>query len=121
MPIVTIVTGVLLIVLGVGGYVMTEAPTSLIPAGFGVLLAVFGAVASRERYRMHAMHGAVLVGLLGLIGALVRVIPAAVSGEIALPRAFAMQVAMGVICAAYVALCVKSFIDARRRRKAAAG
>jgi hypothetical protein len=118
-PIVTVITGVLLIGLGAVGYLLTEAPTSLIPAGFGVFLVVLGALANREKLRMHAMHGAVLIGLLGLIGALVRVVPAALSGEIALPRAFAMQVVMAVICAIYVALCVKSFIDARRRRKAA--
>ena len=67
----TIVFGVLLIVLGVASFVLTGAshPTSLIPAGFGLVLALSGALASGDdaKKRMLWMHIAVTVGLVGFI------------------------------------------------------
>ncbi len=73
MPTTSIVSGVLLILIGIAGYVFSIADgntslTALIPAAFGLLLVVFGALAkSNESLRKHLMHAAVLVGLLGFI------------------------------------------------------
>ena len=111
-----------MIALGLIGYLPhQESWTALIPALFGAVLLVLGAVGLRENARKHAMHAAAGVGVVGFIGAAARLIPAALSGEIKLPLAFAMQVAMAVVCGAFVGLCIKSFVDARRRRQQAGG
>ena len=71
----TLIFAGLLILLGVGGYAAASAgvmgakasPTALIPAVVGILIGICGVVALRESLRKHAMHGAVLVGLLGCL------------------------------------------------------
>jgi membrane-bound ClpP family serine protease len=117
---IAIVFGAILIVLGVGGYLATMISwTALIPAILGVILLLLGLLARQEKMRMHAMHGAALVGLVGILGGGWRVIAALRSDNPINELAFGMNVAMAVTCAIFLALCVKSFIDARRRRKAA--
>ncbi len=67
----TVVFGVLLTLLGVGTYSVTSphAPTSLIPAVFGVLLILCGSLAKTEdtKKRMVWMHIAVTLGLVGFL------------------------------------------------------
>src|SRR5258708_27140259 len=95
------------------------SPTALIPAAFGVLLAIFGVLARDDKRRKMAMHVAVVVGLLGFLGTLSGLIklPTLLSGGIVQrPAAVIAQSIMAVLMAIYVALCVKPFIDARRRR-----
>ena len=112
------VFGALLIILGIGGYFVAEpalrSPTALIPAIAGGLLIVFGAIALRPNLRMHAMHGAALVGLLGFIAPMGRVIPKAIQGSPPHGLALFSQLAMAILCLAFVLLCVRSFIAARR-------
>jgi len=120
----TIGFGVVLILLGLGGYFGSGmvSPTALIPAAFGLLLVVFGAMARDDKRKKMAMHIAVLVGLLGFLGTvsgLVKLPTLLSGGEVARPMAVAAQSIMAVLMAIYVALCVKSFIDARRRRAGA--
>jgi hypothetical protein len=114
----TIVFGLLLTLLGLGGYMLTGTSsfTALIPALFGLLLIVLGFVARSDAVRKHAMHAAVIVGLVGFIGALFSLLRT----PIALRSAAAVysQVAMVLLTAVFVGLCVKSFIDARRARAA---
>jgi len=114
---ISIIFGVLLILLGVGSYFGTGVPsvTALIPAAFGVVLAVLGRVAFRESARKHAMHAASVVGLLGVVGALARPVKAALGGEFAMSAAAVSQLLMALLCAVFLGLCVKSFVDARRR------
>jgi hypothetical protein len=117
-PGITIGIGVLLIVIGLAGYFPEQkSMTALIPAGFGVVLLILGSLAFQEKMRKHAMHIAVLVGLLAFLGGVVMLIITALKGTIERPLAFGMTVAMTAICGTFVALCVKSFIDARRRRQ----
>jgi uncharacterized membrane protein (UPF0136 family) len=121
MPTTTIVTGVLLIVLGIVGYVGTgsEHPTALIPAGFGIALAVCGFLAKAPERRKLFMHIAVTLGLLGFIGTvmgLVKVVRMAAGETIARPEAAESQAVMAFICLIFVGLCVKSFINARKAR-----
>ena len=63
--------GLALIGLGAWGYLGATAGhaslTALIPAAVGGLLLACGLVALREGLRMHAMHAAALVGLLGTL------------------------------------------------------
>ena len=96
----TIIFGLILIALGILGYTGAETSptptepdtvaagesaaeaadvekpkksvTALIPAFVGAIIAVCGVVALSEGMRMHAMHGAVLVGLLGCLAGLGR-------------------------------------------------
>jgi fluoride ion exporter CrcB/FEX len=120
----TIAFGVVLIALGLGGYFGTDrvSLTALIPAAFGVLLVVFGALARDEKRRKMAMHIAVVVGLLGFLGTVSGLIelPTLISGgTVARPAAVISKSIMAALMAVYVAMCVKSFIDARRRRASA--
>lgn len=121
----TIGYGALLTALGVGGFVATGSThlTALIPAGFGVVALGFGLLARREKYRMHAMHGAVLVGLLGFLGTARSLgkLPVLLSGgDLERPVAVVAQLIMAVLSAGYVAFSVRSFIQARQARQAAA-
>ena len=120
----TIVFGVVLIVLGVGSYFGTNmvSPTALIPAAFGLLLIVFGVLARDEKRRKMAMHIAVTVGLLGFLGTitgLLKLFTMLAGGEVARPTAVVAQSIMAILMLVYVGMCVKSFIDARRRRAGA--
>jgi len=65
--------------------------------------------------RASAMHAAVVVGLLGFFAtayALVELGQLVVEKQAILARAM-----MAVLCGAFVGMSIKSFLDARRRRK----
>lgn len=124
MAVPTLITAVLLIIVGVVGYSAqdpgTVSPTALIPAYFGAALALCGLLAFNDKLRKHAMHLAAMIGLFGVIGGFMPIVrqisktgtfdptkPAAISG-----------ILMIVICLAFVGLCVRSFIQARKARQA---
>jgi hypothetical protein len=119
--------GILLTVVGVVGYVLTErvSTTALIPTWFGIALLVLGVLAYKDSLRKHAMHLAALVGLVGFLGSAAMGLPKLATllsgGEVERPAAVLSQSLMAVCCAVFVGLCVKSFIDARRARNRAAG
>lgn len=124
MPAITIIIGVMLILIGVGGYgyaasTGNASPTALIPSAIGLLIAVLGGIATKENLRKHAMHGAILIALLGFLGTVMG-IPKAVSllqgAQIERPAAAISQTLTSILCLILVALGVKSFIDARRNR-----
>ena len=121
MPRITLLIALCLIVIGLVGCLMSGAPTSLIPTGIGVLSAICGIVAVRkEDLRMHAMHGAALLGLLIIMGTAssVQKYLKLIGGEdIARPLAVKMQVLVLAISVLYMIFAIKSFIDARRLRK----
>ena len=121
---VTIGFGVLLIALGVWGYVATgsEHPTALIPCYFGLVLAVCGVLANSEnaKRRMLWMHIAVTVGLLGFLGTIPAVVDLIrMARGVAFPHPIAVEekAGMSLLCLIFVALCVRSFIAARRSRR----
>lgn len=104
-----------LIVTGVVGYVATDrqSATALIPAFLGLLLLALGWLARNEGSRKHAMHAVsvlALLGLVGTIGGLIRLL-----GGTTTPAAIS-QGLTAILSGALLALCVKSFLDARRRR-----
>ena len=109
--------GLILIVLGIASYVLTDRTslTALIPAAFGAVLVVCALVARNEAARRHAMHAAVAIGLIGALAALGRGVPAALGGD-AMRPAVLSQLVMGVLLLIYVGLGVQSFIAARRAR-----
>lgn len=115
--------GLLLILLGVGGYAASGAAslTALIPAGFGLVLALTGFLARDPSRRKLMMHIAATVGILGFLGSargLAR-LGAVVAGEpVERPAAIVAQSIMAVLCLLFTFLCVRSFINARRSRTA---
>jgi 4-amino-4-deoxy-L-arabinose transferase-like glycosyltransferase len=127
----TMIAGVLLILIGFQSFFSGTpnpdtgkvSPTALIPAAIGGLLGVLGALALiGPGVRKHAMHLAAMVGLFGVFGGFMPLIRQASKGNPLDPTAPAALAGlmMSLICAAFVALCVKSFIDARKDREAAA-
>jgi hypothetical protein len=122
---VTLVFAVLLAALGAISYVGTgsQHPTALIPTWFGLALGVFGflAISPSESRRKIFMHINVTIGLLGFIGAAVRAAQefahASATGKGPDPIAVGAQLTMAALLLVYVALCVRSFIAARRARK----
>lgn len=120
---VTIAFGVLMIILGIAGFVATgaEHKTALIPAFAGALLGAAGFVALNPNLRKHAMHGAATIALLGFFGTIsgvIKLIKWGLGTEPARPAAVVSQAIMAVLCAIFVALCINSFIAARRSRQA---
>lgn len=123
---VTILVGVTLMLLGIGFYILAgeSSITALIPTFFGLPIFAFGLVARDEWKRKHAMHAAVLFGLLGFLGSFLMGFPRwkmLMSGaEVPRPLAAREMLAMAIVCGVFVVLCVKSFIDARKAREATA-
>ena len=109
--------GVLLSLLGGILYAMAEVKsvTALIPSFIGIALILLGLLARKENMRMHAMHLAALIGLVGFAGGAFMGIRGLTTDRPA--TVWGGSFAMAVLCGAFVALCVKSFIDARRARK----
>ena len=121
MPRIIFSFAAIFIVLGVGAYfgTGTQSWTALIPAIFGVLLALAGGFSLKSL--KHGGHMAALLGVLGFLGTAKGLItlPALFAGApVERPVAAVVQAVMAVLCAVFVALCVKSFIDARRGKQA---
>lgn len=119
----TVTFGVILILLGIFGFVTTgsHAPTALIPAFVGLLLAIFGFLAITEdaKKRMLYMHIAVTLGLLGFLGTAKSIydyICLLQGRQFPHPIAVEEKAAMAVLLLIFVVLCVRSFIAARRAR-----
>lgn len=112
----TIALGVALVIVGGGITLLSDSDsvTSLIPAFVGIVFVVLG-VAARvwERGSRHVMHASVALALLLVLASIGTVAARGASGW-----ALASQVATIVLCAGYVALGVRSFIQTRRAREA---
>ncbi len=99
-----------------------RSPTALIPAFVGVILLLCGLVALNEGLRKHAMHFAVVIGLLGFLAGAGRGamgLAKMVSADSSLNyRSMTFVWLMALLCGLFVILCVNSFIAARKRRTA---
>lgn len=117
MPATTRLFGLILIVLGIASYTMTgrTSITALIPAFFGAALVVCALLARKETARKHAMHAAVAIGMVGMLASLTRALPAALRGDAGRPAVIA-QLVMGGLLLVYVAMGVRSFVEARKAR-----
>lgn len=115
----TLSLGILLIILGLASYFGTgrESITAMIPAFFGLVFVGLAMLSAVESIKKHVMHAAVGFALLGLIGS-ARGIPGLIDiigGEIVeRPVAIYAQVAMLLMCLAYIVSAVKSFREARK-------
>ena len=111
--------GAALMVVGVGGYMLTHgvSRTALIPAVIGAVLIVLGYLGQVERLRRHAMHGAMLVALIGIVGSArgLMQLPALLSGEVvARPAAVYAQSITTVALLILLIAGIRSFVAARR-------
>jgi len=121
----TLVLAVLLVALGLAGYLGTGSlhPTALIPAWIGLALGIFGflAISPNEKRRKLFMHINVTIALLGFIGSAVEAIRgyvhATAQGVAPDQIALASKVTLAGLLFIYVILCVRSFIAARRSGK----
>jgi tellurite resistance protein TehA-like permease len=127
---VTIGFGAILSLLGVFGYFHAEPElrslTALIPLAFGLGLIACGAVVlSKPSLRMHVMHVAVLLGLVGFLAAAGRwlsKLPVVLTDDKTVDKFPVRMVgAMAIVCLVYTCVCVASFVSARRRRKVGEG
>ncbi len=116
MPQFTILVAFVLIALGLGGYFGTgqTSVTALIPAFFGLAIGLSGMLATKQEMRKHAMHAAVTLALLGLIGSAWRALPILFDKAAEVGVAVYMQLAMAAVCIVFVIFCVRSFIAARK-------
>ena len=130
MPVIAIVMGLLLCLDGIAGeahHMMTAtgedarlAPTALIPLFVGLIFVALGAASlAKPTLRKHFMHALAAIALLSALAAAGRLASTWTKPGVS-PVARGSQVAMALLCAATVGLCVKSFVDARRAREAAA-
>jgi len=123
MPTLAIVFGLILDAIGLTAYFASGAHsiTALIPAFLGTPILLCGLLANFiPGIRMHVMHVAALFGLLGTLGGLGMGLPklgGLLAGTLERPMAPIIQISMGMVSLIFLALCVKSFIDARRARK----
>ena len=120
---IAIFFGVLLSVLGPVLYFLSDAqrqsPTMFIPTGFGVALILCGVLAMKEKFRMHAMHVAALLGLVGFAIPAFRVVKEKIDkgSEFEFTLSMQGQTAMAVLCLLFLLLCIRSFILVRMARK----
>lgn len=119
---VTILLGAMLVLLGLVGFFGTGGShaTALIPAGFGAVFLLLGLLGLKESLRKHVMHlsaAVALLGLLGTAGGAVKLVQWAAGEETARPVAAIAQAIMATLLVVYLGLSVKSFIDARLRRR----
>jgi hypothetical protein len=123
---VTLVFAVLLVAVGLIGYIGTGSQhvTALIPAWFGLALGVCGllSISPSEARRKLFAHINVTIGLVGFIAAVVVAIQGYLSarakGLVPDQIALASKLTMAGLLLVYVILCVRSFIAARAARKA---
>ena len=120
MPNTTLTFAFTYLVLGIGGFVLTGSThkTALIPGIFGVLFLIFGLLARKDNLRKHAMHAAVLVALLALLGTAkaLAYLPDLFRGTSEKPAAVITQSLNAGLSILYIFLAVRSFIQARRAR-----
>jgi hypothetical protein len=120
---VTLVFAVVFVALGLVGFIGTgsEHYTALIPALLGLLLGIFGALSLSPNpgRRKLFMHINVTLGLLGFLGTamgLIQWFQMLAGATVKNPPATESKAIMALLCVIYVALCIRSFIAARKAR-----
>lgn len=120
MPKIALAVGALLVVIGVWAFTASgpdASPTALIPAALGLLIGAAGAVGLRGGdARRHSMHVAAAVALLGVLGSLGQLIASPSAGSEDSDIALTAGLLNLVLCAVFLALAVRSFVQARRAR-----
>ena len=117
MAAVTAFFGLLLVVLGLGGYFSTHriSKTALIPAFIGLPILILGLVALSEAATKPALIAATVVAILGFCGAargLPKLMKMLTGATIERPIAAIMQSVMAVLCLGYSAWAISWLIAA---------
>jgi hypothetical protein len=123
MTAVTLIVGAALTLTGIIAYVVSDAAsaTALIPSVVGVLILLCGLLALRGgALRKHALHAALVIALLGALGSLMNVVQIGdlIDGTAERPAAIVTSIIMFVVLVGYLALGIRSFVNARRQRVA---
>ena len=118
----TIGFGVVLILLGLGGYVLSGGVsiTALIPAFCGLPILILGVIAQRGYLQSFSLYGVLVLAVLGLLGSVrgsIKLFSLMVGGDVARPFAVLVQSFMAITCLVFIALWIKAFIDERRPEK----
>ncbi|HYN09298.1 MAG TPA: hypothetical protein VES67_18085 [Vicinamibacterales bacterium] len=117
----SLLIGASLIAVGIGGYVLSGmvSPTALIPAVFGVVIVMLGAYGREQTRRRTAMHLAMGIALVGVLGSITGVFAllswAAGDRSGGLPLAPLSKTVMATLLVTYLVMGIRSFIAARRR------
>jgi hypothetical protein len=115
----TMLFGALLMALSACGYFVAEQVswTALIPAALGVLLLASGLLGLKQTFRKNAMHAAVFLALLGVAGTARALVD--IGRKVLGDPGLVVESITALLCAVFLWLAIKSFLDARRRRSAA--
>ena len=117
MPFLSLMQGFFLVVLGIIFYLFPEdksSVTALIPSFIGLGLLIPGYLAyTNENMKMHAMHVAVLVSLIGTVGGAMG-IQDAIAGDWSRPTIARMILLL--TCGEYMIFSIMSFRQARVKR-----
>tara|TARA_Y100000590_G_C14931963_1_gene717888 strand:+ start:81 stop:497 length:417 start_codon:yes stop_codon:yes gene_type:complete len=118
MPLVAMLEGLLLIIMGVLFYIFPEdksSPTALIPAVIGAGLLIPGYLAySNESMKMHAMHATAVFALIGTLGGAMGLLDV-MEGNFNRPTI--ARLALLIICGEYIIFSIMSFRAARIKRE----
>lgn len=110
---ITLAFGIVLIGLGILAYVGTGmvSTTALIPAFFGLPIAVCGLASGR--FGRAALVVALFLSIVGALGIVGRLVPAAISASLEFNTATAVQIAFALIAGTLSVLLIKSLLAGR--------
>ena len=117
-PVVAILEGLILIIMGLLFYLFPEgesSPTALIPAVIGAGLLIPGYIAhSNESMKMHAMHATAVFALIGTLGGAMA-LPDTIAGDFDRPTI--ARLVLLILCGEYMFFSIMSFRAARIKRE----
>ena len=118
MPVVAILEGLILMIMGVFFYLFPEgesSPTALIPAVIGAGFLIPGYIAhSNESMKMHAMHATAVFALIGTLGGAMA-LPDTIAGDFDRPTI--ARLVLLILCGEYMFFSIMSFRAARIKRE----
>ena len=111
--------GVILMVVGIGGYVYSgmASPTALIPDAFGMVISMLGYYGRHEHSSKTALNLALGVAVAGVVGSIrgLLALPTLLSGGVVeRPTAVVSQSIMAVVLIWYVIKGIQSFSAGKR-------
>ena len=118
MPVVAILEGLILMIMGILFYLFPEdesSPTALIPAVIGAGFLIPGYIAhSNESMKMHAMHATAVFALIVTLGGAMA-LPDTIAGNFDRPTV--ARLVLLILCGEYMFFSILSFRAARIKRE----
>jgi len=120
----TVLLGVLLTILGLGTFALLRLDpgkwTALLPAFFGILFLLLGAIAHKPvvpfRLPVYAALVLALIAVLGTAGGLIKMASLLAGSEIKRPVAAAEQAVTALLCGGFLTMALKSLLNTRRTK-----